>query len=240
MIVKAIIINFQNKVLKFLSKKIDDFYLCGGTALSLYYFNHRESLDLDFFTENFNKIRIFEVIRFLSDSLKKRIELIAEESRKNKIKILVYSIPINRKQSLKIDFVQDYLNCIKPLKLMNGVKVLSLEDIYIRKIYAITGTFQEIDSIGRRITKGGRQEPKDFYDLYCLSQIFMKLSDFSFRYGNQLVREAIIRWFRTYNRIDMKTGLLELKLKKNIDYSEIERHFKKEINKIIEKEVEFI
>lgn len=237
---KSIIINFQNKVLKSLSKKIDDFYLCGGTALSLYYFNHRESLDLDFFTQNFNKIRIFEIIRFLSSCLKKRIELIAEESRKNRIKILVYSIPINRKHFLKLDFVQDYLDWIKPPKLINGIKVLSLEDIYIRKIYAVTGTFQVKDFIGRRITKGGRQEAKDSYDLYCLSQIFIKLSDFSFKYGNQLLREAIIRWFRTYNRMDMKVGLLELNLKKNIDYSEIERHFKKEINKIIEKEVEFI
>ncbi len=237
---KPIIVNFQNKVLKLLSKKIDDFYLCGGTALSSYYFNHRESLDLDFFTQNFNKVRILEVIRFLSESFKKRIELIAEQSQKNRIKILVYSIPISREQSLKLDFVQDYLSFIKPPKLVNGIKILSLEDIYIRKIYAITGTSQAEDSIGRRITKGGRQEPKDLYDLYCLSQIFMKLSDFSFRYGNQLMREAIIRWFRTYSRMDMKTGLLELKLKRNIDYSEIERHFKKEINKIIEKEVEFI
>ncbi len=56
----------------------------------------------------------------------------------------------------------------------------------------------------------------------------------------QLMREAIIRWFRTCNRLDMKTGLLELQLKKNINYIEIERHFKQEVNSIIEKEIEFI
>lgn len=234
------IISFQNKVLKALSNKIDDFYLAGGTALSLYYFHHRESWDLDFFTKNFSRKRIFEIMEFLSLSLKKKIELIAEQSRKNKIKISVWSIAIDKKNFLKVDFVQDYLGLTKPPKLINGIKVLSLEDIYMRKIYAISGTFQTMDSVGRRISKGGRQEAKDFYDLYCLSQIFMKLSDFSFKYCNQLLREAIIRWFRTYSRMDMKTGLLELRLKKNIDYGEIERHFKKEINRVIEKEVEFL
>ncbi|MDP2943742.1 MAG: nucleotidyl transferase AbiEii/AbiGii toxin family protein [Candidatus Omnitrophota bacterium] len=232
--------DFQERVLKILSDKIDDFYLAGGTALSLYYFNHRESLDLDFFTHSFNKLKVFEITKFLSLTLKRMVELIAEESRKNRIKILVYNIYINKKQILKVDFIQDYLDLIKPPKLINGIRVLSLEDIYIRKIFAITGTRGIEDSIGRKVFKGGRQEAKDFYDLYCLSHIFMRLSDFSFKYGNQLTKESIIRWFRTYSRFDMKTGLLELQLKKNVDYADIERHFKKEVDKIIEKEVDFI
>lgn len=237
---KHTISGFQSKVLEALSNKIDDFYLGGGTALSLYYFNHRESLDLDFFTRDFNETRIIEVVRLISAALKRQIELIAQELRKNRIKILVYSVKIGKKKALKIDFIQDYFDCIKQPKIINGIKILSLEDIYIRKIYTVTGTYQIEDEIGRKISKGGRQEAKDLYDLYCLSHIFKPLSDFSFRYGNQLMREAIIRWFRTYNRMDMKTGLLELQLKKNINYNDIERHFKQEVNRIIEKEVEFI
>ncbi len=208
--------------------------------MSLYYFNHRESLDLDFFTQDFNKMRIDEIIGLISNKLKKQTDLIAQELRKDRIKILVYSVNIDKKQALKVDFIQDYLDCLKPLRTVNGIKVLSLEDIYMRKIYAMTGTYQAEDETGRIIFRGGRQEAKDFYDLYCLSHIFKPLSDFSFRYGNQLMREAIIRWFRTYNRMDMKTGLLELQLKKNINYTEIERHFKQEVNSILEKEVEFI
>lgn len=237
---KTKLIRFQEKVLKILADNIDDFYLVGGTALSLFYFKHRQSMDLDFFTQGFNKIRVFEIVKFLSASLNKKIELIAEESRKKRMKLLIYSVPVDKNQSLKLDFIQDYLKCIKPLKVVNGIKVLSLEDIYIRKIYAAVGTFQEEDIIGRRIMKGGRQEAKDFYDLYCLSKIFMKLSDFSFRYGSQLMREAIIRWFRTYSRIEMKTGILELKLKKDINYNEIERHFSREINALLEREIGLI
>jgi len=231
---------FQEQVLKRLANRIDDFYLAGGTALSLFYFKHRKSLDLDFFTQDFKKVQVMQIIRFLSENLHKKIELIAEQSRKDRIKILMYSVPVDNKRSLKLDFVQDYHKLIKPVKSVNGIKVLSLEDIYIRKIYAATGTFQREDIIGARMMTGGRQEAKDFYDLYCLSKIFMKLSHFSFKYGNQLMREAIIRWFRTYSRLDMKIGILELKLKKDIDYNEMERHFNKEINVILEREVELV
>lgn len=232
--------NAQNKVLKTLSGKIDDFYLAGGTALSLYYFHHRESLDLDFFTGNFSKIRAYEITKFLSEKLRKKIECVAEQLDKDKVKLAIYILHINRSKTLKIDFVQDYLACVKQPKLINGIKVLSLEDIYIRKLFAITGTSSSEDITGRKINKGGRQEAKDFYDLYCLSKIFLSLSRFCSKYGNQLLRESVIRWFRTYNRMDIRTGLLELKLKKDADYKEIELHFKKEIDKIISKEVEFI
>ncbi len=232
--------SYQERVLKCLAGKIDDFYLAGGTALSLYYFQHRESLDLDFFTHSFSKPRVSQLVKLLSEALNKKIELIAEETRKNRLKVAVYSLRIDKKNFLKIDFVQDYLDFIKQPKSINGIKVLALEDIYIRKIYALIGTSSAEDWIGRRVTKGGRQEAKDFYDLYCLSHIFMRLSVFSFKYGNQIIREALIRWFRTYSRLDIKTGLLELELKKSNDYIDMERHFKKEVEKILEKEVGFV
>jgi len=231
---------FQDRALRMLSGKIDDFYLGGGTALSLFYFQHRESLDLDFFTHVFSKIRILQITRIISDNLKRKIELVGQESRNNRAKVAIYSIYMDRKESLKIDFVEDYLDLIKPAKTINGIKIMSLEDIYIRKIFALTGTLQAEDFIGRKIKIGGRQEAKDFYDLYWLSHIFMALSKFSFRYCNLLTREGIIRWFRTYDRMDVKTGLLELKLNKDIDYRDIELHLKKEIDKILEKEVKFL
>lgn len=126
---------------------------------------------------------------------------------------------------------------IKPTKGINDIQIISLEDIYVKKIYTITGASTVEDSAGRKITRGNREEAKDFFDLYCLSHIFMRLSEFSFRYGSPVIREGIVRWFRTYNRFEMKTGLLELELKKASDYNGMERHFKKEIAGIIEREV---
>ena len=55
-------IGYQEKVLKALEGKIDNFYLAGGTALSLFYFHHRQSDDLDFFTQEFNQDMINKII----------------------------------------------------------------------------------------------------------------------------------------------------------------------------------
>ena len=206
--------------------------------MALFYFNHRESLDLDFFSRNFNRDRVERIISLLSEALNRKIELIGRESRKNRAKILVYSVPLSESQFLKLDFVQDYFRLIKPLKVINGINVLALEDIYIRKILTLTGAIHVEDVIGRPTLTGGRQEAKDFYDLYCLSQAFLQLSDFCIKYVNQPVfKEAIIRWFNTYSRLDIKTGLLELRLNKKINYIEMERHFKKEIDTLIEREI---
>lgn len=65
------IIEYQEKTLKLLAGRLEGFYLSGGTALSLYYFHHRESLDLDFFTPRFNKIAIKNIVEELSQKLKK-------------------------------------------------------------------------------------------------------------------------------------------------------------------------
>ncbi|MBL7196598.1 MAG: nucleotidyl transferase AbiEii/AbiGii toxin family protein [Candidatus Omnitrophica bacterium] len=230
---------YQEKVLRLLSDKLEEFYLAGGTALSLYYFHHRESLDLDFFTHDFERVKIKRIIDELSKSLGKKIELISEQNRKNILKIAVYLIHFSKKDSLKIDFVEDMHRLIKSPKIINGIAVLSLEDIYLRKIYAMTGTFEAVDVIGAKMVIGGRQEAKDFYDLYCLSTVFMSLSQFAEKFCDAVRKEALIRWFRTYDRMEVKTSLLDLRTNKKIDYNTIEKHFKKQIDRLIEEEIGF-
>lgn len=225
---------YQDIVLKRLSGRIDEFYLAGGTALSLFYFQHRLSVDLDFFRPDFTQKRVKEIVNYLKDSLGKRIKLIGQNLEENKIKILVYNIYFSPKDTLKIDFVEDSLKLIKPTKLIEGIRVLDLEDIYIRKIYAISGASPAIDEIGRKKTLGGRVEAKDFYDLYFLSHTFMNLSKFIDKYGTNVMVEGLIRWFRSYDRMGMMDGFLALEKDKQIDYNEIEMHFKKEIDRIIE------
>jgi len=57
------------------------------------------------------------------------------------------------------------------------------------------------------------------------------------RYCGIAAQEALIRWFRTYSRMDTKTGLLELKTKNKFDYREMESHFKQEINRLLERQI---
>ena len=145
-------------------------------------------------------------------------------------------VKFSARDSLKIDFVQDSYKLIKQLRIINGIPVASLEDIYFRKINAIAGDVEVTDIIGAKMTVGGRQEAKDFYDLYCLSSTFSPLYKFAGKYCDSVRKEALIRWFRTYDRMQIKTGLLELKTDKNLDYKLMEKHFKKQIDRLIEKE----
>jgi predicted nucleotidyltransferase component of viral defense system len=230
-------LKYQEKVLKLLAGKIDDFYLGGGTALSRIYFRHRLSYDLDFFTKAFSIKRISEIIKQDLKPLELPISLAGEQNKEKFVKIAVYNIHIKKDEVLKLDFIEDLFELLKPLKTVDGIKILSLEDIYLRKVFSIAGTVETTSIVGRKIFKGGRQEAKDFYDLYILSDVFMRLSKFAGKYCDAAQKEALITWFRTYNRMDIKTGLLDLATDNKINYPNIERHFKKEIDKLIAKEI---
>lgn len=231
------LVKWQENVLKALAGKADDYCLGGGTALSRVYFNHRQSFDLDFFCSEFNRKRILALIKFLSGVLKKEFKLIREQANKDKVRIMIFSAVLAKTAALKIDFIEDYIKRLKPAKQVDGVWVFALEDIYLRKVYAITGTAEAVDLTGRTVGIGGRQEAKDFFDLYFLSHTFMNLSDFTFKYCGIAMQEALIRWFRTYSRMDIKAGLLELKTKNKFDCKEMESHFKQEIGCLLEKQI---
>ena len=222
-------------VLKILSGKLDGFYLAGGTPLSMYYFHHRESYDLDFFTKDFSKAKIEKIISILIDVLDVKPELAEEQNVKDKARYLIYTIKINKDASLKIDFVEDVFELLKPLKNIDGIPLLNIEDIYIRKIYAACGVNERTDLTGKPLFKGGRQEAKDYFDLYFLSTTFMPLSEFAAKYCSQTQIESIVIWFRTYDRFAIKSGLIDVITDKKIDPYEIEHHFKNEIEQLIRK-----
>lgn len=227
-------INFSvpKKILNSLAKKVDGFYLAGGTALSMCYYQHRESYDLDFFTKQFNKEKIYRVISYLENTLPVRTELIGEQLKNDMAKMVVYLITFSDRKKCKIDFVEDYFDLIGPLREVDGVSVLSLDDIYLRKIFAVAGHIQFQDVIGRNVVIGGRQEAKDFYDLFYLSSTSTLLSDFA-SHCPPTLKEGLIRWFKTYDRMAIKSGILDLVTKNKPDYRHMEEHFKKEIDKLI-------
>ena len=172
------IIQLQNDALKVLADKIPDFYLTGGTALSKYYFQHRQSNDLDFFTHNFTRKRVEQVAEIIGESLSLPIELIRDQTSDKFVKIMMYLVHGKDKIDLKIDFVEDYLQALSPMRITDGINVHAIEDIYVRKIYTVAGQMPQIDLIGR-LEASGRNAPKDYYDLYMLSSVFRPLSDFA-------------------------------------------------------------
>ena len=228
---------YQEAVLKALKNQMNDFHLAGGTALSLFYFQHRLSVDLDFFTFRFDYKRIQNIIQGIQKALNKDIKPGVQVLDKDRTRMMIFYIHFDKKNILKIDFVDDVLELIKPLKYINGINVLSLQDIFLRKIYTIAGVIHSIDDVGRKSFIGGRNEAKDFYDLYFLSHTFMPLSRFVEKHGNINMIESLIRWFRSYDRMSMIDGILEIITHNDIDYKKMEKHFEKEINIITDKQL---
>lgn len=228
------IVKTRDSILKLLKDKVNPFYLAGGTALSLFYFQHRESYDLDFFTKDFSRKAAEYIVETIRRSLNTTVELVEEKGSEKIVKILLYSAKIDKNTFLKIDFVEDVFPLLEETTSFNGLPIMSISDIYLRKIYASCGIFEAISDSGKKIFLGGRQEAKDFFDLYFLSHTFMPLSKFISKYGNSSMKESIIVWFRRYDRFNMKADLTEIITDKSVNYNEIEQHFKSEITDIIE------
>ncbi|PIP04534.1 hypothetical protein COX53_01905 [candidate division WWE3 bacterium CG23_combo_of_CG06-09_8_20_14_all_40_14] len=127
----------------------DNFYWTGGTLLSIFYLHHRESIDIDFFSDNpfsFNTVNSFitnfknkeGISRIDYEKVFDRWEFLLEKGNKN----------------LRIEFV--YYNHEKKVlgarRRYMGVLIDSIEDIAANK------TFAYFD----------RNEPKDLFDLYFL------------------------------------------------------------------------
>ena len=232
------IIQVQKAILEALAGKIDDFYLAGGTALSLFHFSHRVSEDLDFFTQEFNAEKVKDIADFLQKNLQGSIELVGQNPAGKGIEHMHYEFEFSEGAFIRLDFVRDVFPLIRPTKPKNGIRVLSAEDIYLRKIYAVSGLRTGQDEAGRPKFIGGRQDAKDLFDIYYLSRGFMKLSDFIDKYCNQALKEGVIRWFRTFPRTQMKADLSDIKTSKTIEFNDIDKHLNGEINRILEKEIE--
>ncbi|MFH2137985.1 MAG: nucleotidyl transferase AbiEii/AbiGii toxin family protein [Candidatus Omnitrophota bacterium] len=229
-----IIDEYLDKTLEVLSGAIDDFYLAGGTALSKFYFDHRGSFDLDFFTKKFSEKRVEEITTYIGKKLNLQVKLAGVTDQKGKIQVRTYYLIIDTENKLKLDFVEDRCPVLKGLNRRDGIYFLSKEDLYLRKIFAMCGSRKDVDDIGRDAFFGGRQESKDYFDVYCLSSIFIPLSDFVLQFcGDSQMVERLILWQRTYDRFAMKSGLIDLITKTVPDARLIEKHFDKEIEKLI-------
>ena len=197
------------------------YYLTGGTALA-FYFAHRFSEDLDFFTQEYKKEEPERIMDFISKETGFDFKLDAQQDDPKLIPMKVYSLELRKRCILKIDFVQDFQKNIKGIK--NGLH--SLEDIYYRKIFAGIGLVKKQDTTGR-IIQAGRQSAKDFFDLYYLSEHYRPLSEFFFEYFSYDKAEALIAWCRGFNRMGLKAGLLDLVPK--IDTAKVIKHLEDEI-----------
>ena len=226
---KKYIVKQQKNITKLVVSHFKDYYLTGGTALAFYY-NHRFSEDLDFFTQKYSNKIPDHIMNFISQKTGFSYKLDAEQSRINLIKMKVYSLKLDKGCKLKIDMVQDYVENIKTIK--NGLH--SLDDIYYRKIFAAIGTDNQEDVTGKVIPTG-RQSTKDLFDIYYLSKKYIPVSKFFFEYFSYDKAELFIVWYRSFNRTSLKIELMDLV--PNVDTLEVLDHLDSEILKKLPKKL---
>lgn len=123
------------------------FYFTGGTALSVIYLHHRESEDLDFFSEvDFNN----EIIQGFIDKVAKLIKIPFRFTQREKVRI--YEFILDSKVIIKVDFANYPYKRLKKGLIVGTVIVDDKLDIGINKLQTITS----------------RTQVKDFVDLYFL------------------------------------------------------------------------
>lgn len=138
----------QDKVFELARLYDQKLYLTGGTALSRFYFQHRLSEDLDFFTTT-------DDLKLIANDL--RLRLIAQGYEVEMEKLDIYFARfyvLHAGATLKVEFVKEF-HLIDPLiQTEHGIYINSLEDIGANKITA----FEDRAAI------------KDIVDLYYITQ----------------------------------------------------------------------
>lgn len=142
------------------------FYLTGGTALARFYFHHRKSIDLDFFTNqkdvNFDEVNRV-ALRIASDFGWRLQSQITTNT------FLQYIFVDANQMQLKIDIVRDIPVHFGDIKVEKNIRIDSLENIGSNKITAILG----------------RTDAKDYIDLYWI----LKKTDFTFDHLFELAKK---------------------------------------------------
>lgn len=172
-----ILLPHQIRILKlfFASDFSKPFFLTGGTALSAFYFAHRESKDLDFFS--LNAFEIGQLTATITDIAEKTQSVPTVKVASNTYREIYLE---NAKDGWiqRIDIVHDIPRHFGSLVTIDGVVVDALENIATNKI----------------LTLFGRLEPKDYVDFY----VIMKKTDLKFEHLFELARQKDLGLFEFY------------------------------------------
>ncbi|GEM_PF-365912 len=236
-LMKKDIRKYQNLILEEFSRENCNFALAGGTALELFYLNHRFSADLDFFSVKYDRGDIEKLVNNFERKTKLKIEFDNQFKTENRARVMFYFAEIKPGVFLKLDFIEDVFFSEPLIKKINNIPVYDIEHIYYQKIMAVAGTFSLNNEIGRQIPTG-RNAEKDVYDLYCLSLNISPLHKFLKKMPGQQQR-GMVTWYRSYSRQDLKINILDLDIYDNkFDSSRIIKHLDDEIKEFIRGQIQ--
>ncbi len=127
---------------------LQDFFLVGGTALALQ-IGHRISVDIDMFTHC-----EFSSSKLLSE-LEKHFAIVNAAAGKNSLSFDGALLDGNN-EIVKVDLIRYSYPLINPVRTVDDIRLLSVEDIVPMKLSAVAG----------------RGSKKDFYDIFYLLEMY--------------------------------------------------------------------
>lgn len=215
----SILSHFQSQALELFKKSplATSFYLSGDTALAEFYLHHRQSEDLDFFTQEELNLK----------SLQKLASSISQMTPLNKIEFqrgfglyTFFFYPQGEVVKYKIDFGQYPFGPIEPLKIFDHLKVESLFDLAVNKAQ----------------TLASQPRARDFIDLYFILQA---QKDWSLE---GLLQQAHEKFEMFVDPIQLGQNLLQVRhlqdlpiMLKRFNLKEIQNFFLHEAKKLKEK-----
>lgn len=214
---KEILSANQATLLKVFSQQafIQDFYLTGGTALAVFYLNHRYSEDLDFFTQK-EDLDPQSITIFL-ESLKSKLS-ISEIDFQKSMNRNIFFITLNG-EVVKTEFTFFPFEKLESGQREGNIQVDSLLDIAVNKLFTIY------------------QNPRarDFIDLYFI------INQESYRLDN-LIEKARLKFDWPIDPINLGTQLVKVKdvkdyprMIKPIEKTDLVEFFEKEARGLGEK-----
>lgn len=129
---------------------LQKFYLSGGTALSCWYLHHRESYDLDFFSEQ--EVNSTYIIRWFTNN--KKILNIDTITHEEQLGFHFFILTFENGDKLKVDFSYFPSERIEKGIVWQGLQIDSLYDIAVNKLNTI----------------GSNPRGRDYIDLYLILQ----------------------------------------------------------------------
>lgn len=196
---------------------IQRFYLSGGTALSCFYLHHRESFDLDFFSEQ--EINSNYLIKWLTSSKKKLG--IAEIKHEEQFGFNFFTLTYKNGNKLKVDFSFFPSERIEKGITWQGLQIDSLYDIAVNKFNTI----------------GTSPRGRDYVDLYLILQknnwpIERIRKDAAVKHGIQIDTIHLARQFLRVAEFDKDFPKMLIKF----DQKAMEKFFT-DLAKSLEKEI---
>ncbi len=210
---KSFLSKFKNSDLS------NDFYFTGGTALSLYYYNHRASDDIYLFTDRKELLNVERINYFLKSSGIKVLEFGKKYDRRLFV-VLIENQPI------KTEFTYYPFKRLFPSEKVDGIYIDSKFDIITNKIAALCD----------------REEEKDIFDLsYFIKEegveSFKKILNdyFEKKFGIPGCRYIVEKILTNY-----EGNFESVKVLKNIDKDMIKEKMKNVLRVLIREDIDEI